>query len=51
MYDAKSYVDLAKYIDMIIPSYQLTNEDVIAEGDRVVARQTFTGRWAARLLL
>jgi predicted ester cyclase len=44
MYDAKSYVDLAKYINMIIPSYQVTNEDVIAEGDRVVARQTFTGK-------
>ena len=44
MYDAKSYVDLAKYVNMIVPTYQVTNEDMIAEGDRVVTRQTYAGK-------
>lgn len=44
LHDAESYVERARTVHAVIPNYQLTYDDVLAEGDQVLARETFTGK-------
>lgn len=41
---AQDYIERAKTVHAVIPTYQLTYTDVLAEGDLVLAREAFTGK-------
>lgn len=44
LHDGESYVERAKTVHAVIPNYQLTYDDIVAEGDRVLTRETFKGK-------
>ena len=44
LHDGESYVERARTVHAVIPNYQLTYDDIVAEGDRVLTRETFKGK-------
>ncbi len=44
LHDGNSYVERARTIHAVIPNYQLAYDEVLTEGDQVLARETFTGK-------
>lgn len=44
LHDGESYVERARTVHAVIPNYRLTYDDVLAEGDQVLARETFAGK-------
>lgn len=44
LHDGKGYVERARTVHAVIPNYQLAFDDIVAEGDHVLARETFRGK-------